>query len=961
MKAISTSLARRVIGWVLLCLLLLLVKAARAQPGSCTGTDPGGQPATNGLYAEYFTGFFQDDQVFFNDLQNPSGLRLVEDQVNFPSSASWRNLQAVAGSGTAQDADNFSLRLRGSIRIATAGTYTFYLTADDAAYLWLDDAALALPPTPASAQIDNGGQHASTTVAVPVTLAAGLHNVLIHYGDACCDNVLIWEYEGPGIPRQVVPSNVLCTAQQPGPLSPRILSYTPAVLTSVVGTTRSSVVPVVDNGSGPAAGFALANASGLPTSITIDPVTGVVTIGGSVPIGSYALDVAVRNASGTSIFRNAYSILVTPGLPGGCNGNDPGGQPATAGLYAEFFPGYFNGDISFFSTTAPGLTRTDTQVNFPKDDSWGNLTSVATGPIQAPDAFSARFRSSLYIPTTGTYTFYLTSDDASYLWLDNSALAAVPLTSDALIDNGGSHQVLTLTATLRLEAGLHNLQILYGDEGVDNVLTLEYASADANITRQIIPATQFCTSTQPIRPPVASLVYRPQVLRVPVGQSSISVAPTASSSSAIVEYILENAADLPAGITLNSVTGQVQIASGVALGDYELNIGARNAGSITIFNDVVTVSVIPLAPVGCRGVNPDGSVATSGLYAQYYAGYFGNNLNFFDKTPVGLSRSENQLDFDGTTWGNLSDVASGTTQDPDGFSVQFRGRLLVSVAGDYTFHLTSDDGSLLWLDAAALAPTIGNSLIDNRGIHPAVTLTKTIFLTAGLHDLLVVYGDDSGLNVLKLEYESAAANIARQVVPIASLCTTNSNAPLPVALTRFTAEPVAVGIQVAWETAQELNSDYFVVERSADGQVFAPVERRPAAGTTTHRHQYTLTDGAPLPGLSYYRLRQVDLDGTAHFSSVVAVKWSGSQAQKMTATVFPNPTSGSFTVRVQQPTEQPVKLELLDMQGRVLRQETLSGQAAKQYMVRPGQLPAGLYIVRLTTSTGRITERLAVE
>jgi hypothetical protein len=962
METLSTSWARRVLGWVLLCMLLLLVKAAHAQSVSCTGTDPGGQPATNGLYAEVFTGFFQDDQAYFNDRQNPSGLQKTVGQVNFPTTASWGNLLPVA-SGTAQDPDQFSVRLRGSLLISTPGTYTFYITSDDAAYLWLDEEALALTPSSATALIDNGGEHTVRTRSMSVALTAGPHSVLMHYGDACCDNALVWEYEGPGISRQVVPSGALCTAQQAGPLRPRALTYTPASQTLIAGGSVSSGIPVVDNGGASVTGFALANTTALPGSIIIDATTGVVSVGTSVPAGTYGLDVAATNANGTTIFRNAYRVLVTPAPLGGCGGTDPGGNPATAGLYTEYFPGYFNGNTSFFAAATPGLVRTDPQVNFPAENSWGNLTGVASGPVQAPDNFSARLRSSLYIPVTGSYTFYLTSDDAAYLWLDNAALDVAPSKADAVIDNGGNHPARTISATLRLEAGLHNLLILYGDDSDGNALTLEFASAEAGITRQLVPTAQFCTSVQPLRPVATALAYLPAVVRVQTGNQGASGLPVASSSSAVVEYSLENAADLPAGITLNATTGRVQIASGVPLGNYALTIGVRNAGSTAIFTNAVTVSIIPVPPTGCRGVNPDGTLATSGLFAEYYPGYFGNDLSFFDRTPVGLTRSENQLDFDETTWGNLSGLTSGALPGAEGFSARFRGRILITTPGTYNFRLTSDDGSLLWLDAAALAPspTVATALIDNRGIHPATTVSNTRFLTAGLHDIQIIYGDNSALSVLRLEYESTDAGVPLQIVPIADLCTTTSAAPLPVVLARFTAEPAAAGIKLAWETAQELNSDYFEVERSANGQVFEPVERRKAAGTINQRQAYTLTDRAPLPGTSYYRLRQVDLDGTAHFSSVVAVKWSGSAAQQATAAVFPNPTSGRFTVRLQQPTEQPVKLELLDMQGRVLRQETISGQAAKEHTVQPGHLPAGLYLLRLTTTTGRITQRLAIE
>ncbi|UPL49308.1 PA14 domain-containing protein [Hymenobacter sublimis] len=944
---------------VLLCgLWWLPAQKAQAQAGGCSGTDPAGQAATTGLYAEYFSRYFADDTGFFSDNANPAGLRRVEAQVNFPTAASFGDLRPIS-EGTAQDPDRYSLRLRGSLNIATTGTYTFYLTSDDAAYLWLDNEATAIPPNPDVALIAIQGSRPALTRTATVTLTAGRHNVQILYGDDCCENVLVWEYEGPGIARQVVPSSVLCTGLVPVPPVPQSISYSPAARAFPAGTTLSSGTPVVQAGGAAPTGFAIANVAALPAGISINSATGVLTASGSVPQGSYDVAVAVTNANGTSTFRNVFRFTVTAPLPTGCGGTDPGGQTAAAGLYSEYFSGFFDDDPNFFTGLTPGLVRTDAHINFPLEDSFGNLLPVATGSQTAPDNFSLRQRGSLYLAATGTYTFYLTADDAAYLWLDNAALASPLVLANATINNGGVHSAKTVAVTLKLSAGLHNIALLYGDKGVGNTLLLEYESADLSLARTVVPSSLFCTSVQPLLPLAVALNYSPATLRVATGRSGTSVAPTATSSSAVVEYLISNAADLPAGITINSATGQLSVSAGVAEGSYAVSVAARNSGGTAVFAQVLTVQVVAAAPVGCAGVDANSAVATSGLFVEYFPGYFNDDLTFFSSTAATRTNRTQAIDFSSAaSWSEITGQ-----QDPDGFSARFRGRILVPTTGTYTLHLTSDDAAYLWLDNAALAssPTPGTALISNSGIHEATTKSGVVNLTAGLHDILILYGEAVGPNVLRLEYESADANVSRQLVSAGSLCTTLSNAPLPVTLIRFGVQPTKTGVVTSWETSQELNSATFVVERSANGQVFEPIGRVAAAGTTQQRQLYSFTDRAPFAGQNYYRLRQLDKDGTAHLSGVVNTQWNAS-ANGLQLTLFPNPTAtGTCTVRLEQAAATATQLQVLDLTGRTVYRQQLPAASTTEHTFPTRQLRPGVYMVRVTSAQGTVTQRIEVQ
>ncbi len=240
----------------------------------------------------------------------------------------------------------------------------------------------------------------------------------------------------------------------------------------------------------------------------------------------------------------------------------------------------------------------------------------------------------------------------------------------------------------------------------------------------------------------------------------------------------------PAGSTTQNVT---------------FTYGATDSnGSISANTATYTIPLVaPAAPAGC-GPAYGGGPSSSGLSADYYPGYFANDLAFFGSTTPGLTRIDPQLNFASSSttapdgWGNVIPpaTAGGTPTDPDLFSSRYRGSVYIPRAGAYTFYLTSDDASFLWLDGAALAPTLANATISNGGAHAPTLVQATATLSAGLHNILVYYGENGGGNTLTLEYSSTAgAGISRQIVPNAVLCAGPSALP-PVATAVTNAPPM---------------------------------------------------------------------------------------------------------------------------------------------------------------------------
>jgi hypothetical protein len=173
--------------------------------------------------------------------------------------------------------------------------------------------------------------------------------------------------------------------------------------------------------------------------------------------------------------------------------------------------------------------------------------------------------------------------------------------------------------------------------------------------------------------------------------------------------------------------------------------------------------------------------------------------------------------------------------------------------------------------------------------------------------------------------------------------------PLPVTLVAFTA--VAQGshaVALAWTTASEVNSLAFDIERSRDGVSFAVLGQVAAAGNSAAAHRYAYLDASAPAGILYYRLRQVDQDGTSTYSPVRSVTLGGAGL-----TLFPNPTRGAARLSGATPI---ALVQVLDVLGRVVLTASADATGAAQLNL-PAGLASGVYLVRV----GGQTLRLSVE
>lgn len=180
---------------------------------------------------------------------------------------------------------------------------------------------------------------------------------------------------------------------------------------------------------------------------------------------------------------------------------------------------------------------------------------------------------------------------------------------------------------------------------------------------------------------------------------------------------------------------------------------------------------------------------------------------------------------------------------------------------------------------------------------------------------------------------------------VQSLIDLNGNFnPLPVQFITFTAQKTDQGALLSWQTATEQNSDYFEVERSTDGIGFASIGRVRASGNSNHISSYSFTDRQFYNGTNFYRLKEVDLDGTFSYSKLVSVKFNESAKFR----IAPNPVVDHLIIKFQQGNPF-TSASIFDISGRLVRKQNTSGEVLT---IDVHQLSKGWYVLKLKDRKG---------
>lgn len=187
-----------------------------------------------------------------------------------------------------------------------------------------------------------------------------------------------------------------------------------------------------------------------------------------------------------------------------------------------------------------------------------------------------------------------------------------------------------------------------------------------------------------------------------------------------------------------------------------------------------------------------------------------------------------------------------------------------------------------------------------------------------------------------------------------------ATAILPIESLNFTGAPVNNDVRLNWKSMNEINTSYYVLERSATGTGFAPVTTMPATGSPTTTTAYTYLDQPGPYSTLYYRLRIVDTDGgVAHSNTVVVL----SENEGLSLKCVPNPVTGGSTLQLHLllSETQPVQIQVIDITGREIWSSNQMRTIGAQTIDLPTQgWSQGTYCVIAKTNKQSITKRIVV-
>ena len=171
---------------------------------------------------------------------------------------------------------------------------------------------------------------------------------------------------------------------------------------------------------------------------------------------------------------------------------------------------------------------------------------------------------------------------------------------------------------------------------------------------------------------------------------------------------------------------------------------------------------------------------------------------------------------------------------------------------------------------------------------------------------------------------------------------------LAISLIRFIGELNDGQVDLEWLTATEENSDYFEILKSIDGKTYASIGQVDAAGNSIIVQAYSFIDYEVTKGMSYYKFKSIDLDGSFGYSPVVTIVNNDPSASKVGISVYPNPISDDQLNLLIDGCSEAVNLEIIIMniEGKIVYAS--NGNVLNGESISLESLSKGMYFLSVT-------------
>jgi hypothetical protein len=196
--------------------------------------------------------------------------------------------------------------------------------------------------------------------------------------------------------------------------------------------------------------------------------------------------------------------------------------------------------------------------------------------------------------------------------------------------------------------------------------------------------------------------------------------------------------------------------------------------------------------------------------------------------------------------------------------------------------------------------------------------------------------------------------------------------PLPIQLASFTAMVISSSrVRLEWRTLSETNNYGFEVQKSQDSITnFQPIPNSflPGHGTTNEPHEYSFADSVAVVGRWYYRLKQIDLDGTVHYSDAIRVNLTTAVEEHQLPTAYgllqnyPNPFNPTTTIRYDLPAPVHVTIKVYTVIGEEVATlvDKVQDAGFKFLTFATDRLASGMYFYRMTAGSFTEVKRMLV-
>jgi hypothetical protein len=180
------------------------------------------------------------------------------------------------------------------------------------------------------------------------------------------------------------------------------------------------------------------------------------------------------------------------------------------------------------------------------------------------------------------------------------------------------------------------------------------------------------------------------------------------------------------------------------------------------------------------------------------------------------------------------------------------------------------------------------------------------------------------------------------------------NAPLPVSLISFEVKNGKNNSAILnWKTSQEKSNSGFEIQKSENGSKFSKIGFIAGKLNSNETQAYEFTDKNNIPGVQYYRLKQIDLDGKSTYSAIKAIKFENTNTEVV---LGPNPAQKFISISKLDGIN---KVDLFDFSGKLVKSEQLNS-TKNNYNLEINNLPNGAYFMKIHNNEYHITKKIII-